>query len=129
MPYVAEENKILTKVLGVATKSDSEDQNDKSKVRQVVLTEMHDEPEKVDYLYLKKNDVYVCINDNHFHLGYIKSKYDSVIMQNVTKITRWQITGGYDLPTKQVLIAGEQTPLHGHRLRAHYGLNICIDII
>jgi len=128
MPYIATDHKILTKVLGVNTRMDGENP-DELKVRQVVLMEMYEEPEKVDFVYLQGNEVHVKIDTNHYHLGHIRDKYKVLIQANVTEVKSWQITGGYDLPTNSVLIAGEKTPIPNRKKRANYGLNICINFL
>jgi len=128
MPYVAEKNQILTKVLGVNTRMDNESE-DQAKVRQVVLAEMYNFPEKVDFLYLKQSEIWVKLDGNDFHLGDIRKKYADIINTCCTEIVRWNITGGYDLPTNKLLIAGQETVHPSSKKRANFGINICINLI
>lgn len=129
MPLVLEENKILTKVLGVNTRMPNEDP-DKKKVRQVVLMEMRERPEMVDCVYLKKSEIWVTLDGNDFHLGMLRAKYESVVRAHITEIKSWKVTGGQELPpTVFTIVAGEQTPLPNKQMRANFGLNICIELL
>jgi len=78
------------------------------------------------YIY-KKEEIWVKLDGNDFHLGFIRTKYLDLIKQNTTEIKSWHITGGYELPTASVLIAGTPTPAEGKTMRANFGLNICIN--
>ena len=129
MPIIENENKILTKVLGVNTRIDNEDL-DKKKIRQVVLMEMFERPEMVDCVFLKKSDIWVTLDGNDFHLGSLRDKYKSVIQAHITKISRWEVTGGKELPPQFfTVVAGEQTPLPRKKIRGNFGLNICIELL
>jgi len=125
MPYVETENTIKTKVIGVNSKIDDKDD---MKVRQVILTEMAEDPSIVNLMYLRKREVWVLLdNGREFYLGDIKAKYEELIMKNVTQIIRWQITGGYQVPSKSVLVAGFDT-IKTPSVRAKYGMNIYIKL-
>jgi len=126
MPYVESESMIKTKIIGVASKIDDKDQLG---VRQVVLQEMADEPWNVSILYLRKRQVYVSFADGReYYLGDIRAKYEDLIMNNVTQITQWQLTGGHKVDGKTVVIAGQVT-MQSRDVNAKYGVNLHIKLI
>lgn len=126
MPFVEEEKVIKTKIIGVASKIDD---NDTMSTRQVVLEEMFDHPELVSMLYLRKRRVYVSFDDGReFYLGDIKLKYEELIMNNVTQIVSWQLTGGHEIPFTPLVIAG-QTVKRKDSMRAKFGVNIHVKLL
>lgn len=126
MPYVAEEHAIKTKVIGIATKIND---GDTLGVRQVVMQEMYDDPSTVRLFYLRKREVWVSLdNGREFYLGDVKAKYEQLIMENVTQIVSWQITGGQTIPETRISIAGHPT-VKCHEVRAKFGLNIQIKLL
>jgi len=126
MPYVEAENKILTKVIGVASKIEDLDE---MTIRQVVLEEMETNPESVQMIYLKQRQVWVAFeNGKNFHLGDVRAKYDALIMSCPTKIKSWNVTGGNSIPANTIMIAGHATPV-GHKITAKRGLNINISLL
>lgn len=126
MPFVEEEKMIKTKVIGVASKIDD---SDNMEIRQAVIRRMIEEPESVSILYLRKRQVYVSFDDGReYYLGDVKAKYEDLIMNNVTQVKSWQVTGGYTLGSKSFLLAGQPT-IRSHEMNAKYGLNIHIKLI
>jgi hypothetical protein len=125
MPFVEEEKMIKTKVIGIASKIDDKDTMG---VRQAVIMRMVEEPESVSILYLRKRQVYVSFEDGkEFYLGDIKAKYEDLIMNNVTRIFSWQITGGYPIGGNSFVMAGQPT-IRKHDTTAKYGLNIHVKL-
>lgn len=127
MPYIENERKILTKVIGVNTKVD--DQDDR-KVRQVILQEIEEDPSRLSLIFLKKQEVWIkLISGREFYLGDIKSKYADLLLNNIAQIASWQITGGYELPGKTIEIAGNETCVQNRSIRANRGMNISIKLL
>lgn len=125
MPYVELEKKIMTKVIGIASKIDD---NDTLGVRQVVLEEMAEDPSIVSLIFLKGTEVWVSLeNGREFYLGDVRAKYERLILDNQTRITSWQITGGAEIPNKTICIAGQDTnqKVYG---RGKRGMNIHIEL-
>jgi len=127
MPY-DEANKIIhTKVIGVTEK----EVNDKQSVRQVILKQMFDEPELVDFIYLFGMAVKVQFDGREFDLGTIKSKYENILLKNPSHIKSWKITGGYPVQGN----AGHGTKILGHetnnyyKINANYGINLSIQVL
>ena len=126
MPYIAEENKIITKVMGVATKVNPDDNVN---VRQVVLQDIADEPLIVDLIYLIQDQVWVKLsNGNDYHLGYLKKKYLEMIMKNACRIRSFQITGGQEIPRGTLNLGGHDGAI-GRSIRAKRGMNITIELL
>ena len=95
MPYVAEENKILTKIRGVSLSEGKEG-------RQQMLKDMSLHPEHVDIIYVKGVNVYVVYNDHEspikeWHIGFLKDKYRTLLFNNHAKIVNWYVTGGHKI--------------------------------
>lgn len=127
MPYVENESTIKTKVIGVATKINDQDN---MKIRQVILQRMQEEPNSVSLIFLRRSQVWVCFDDNQeFYLGDLKNKYEKLIMNNVTQIINHQVTGGYKIPEKTVKLAGMKTIVSGGGSRVNFGLNIYVKLI
>lgn len=126
MPFVAEEKMIKTKVIGVASKIND---GDNINIRQTVIQRMVEEPESVSIMYLRKRQVFVSFDDGReFYLGDIKAKYEDLIMNNVTQVTSWEVTGGYLLEAKSFQLAGHET-IRRREMNANYGLNIHVKLI
>lgn len=126
MPYIEEEKTIKTKVIGIATKIDD---NDTIGVRQVIMDEIYDDPSIVKMFYLKKNEVWVSLNNGReYYMGDIKSKYIDLIINNVTQIKYWEITGGQQIPAETYMIAGQKTTKYNSFTKKK-GLNIGIKLI
>jgi hypothetical protein len=125
MPYIEEENRIFTKVLGVASRID---ESDELGVRQVILDEIADDPSIVSLIYLRQREVWVSLeNGNEYCLGTIREAYNDLIMSHVTRIKSWEVTGGHVIPKRMVEIAGQSTGI-GQVSRAKRGLNIQIEL-
>ena len=95
MPYVQEENKILTKIRGVSLGNGKEG-------RQKMLRDMSLNPECVDLIYIKGVDVYAVYDDGlgkpcEWHLGRLKDKYRNLLFNNKATVKSWFITGGHRL--------------------------------
>ena len=126
MPYIAEESRIITKVMGVATKINPDDNVN---VRQVILEDIAEEPLIVDLIYLKKEEVWVKLNDGkEYHLGYLKKKYLDIIMKNACQIKSFQITGGQEIPRGKLNLGGYDGNI-GKPIRAKRGMNITINLL
>ncbi len=111
MPYIEAENKILTKVLGVANRVFTD-----LVLGQEVLFAMLKNPERVDEMYTNKTDVHVLMNDSDFHIGYIKDEYLPIISKySASRIKKWMITGG--------------KRLENSKQRQHLGINLEIELI
>ena len=126
MPYIENERKILTKVIGVNTKVDHKDDR---KVRQVVLQEIEEDPTRLSIIFLKKHEVWVkLISGREFYLGDVKAKYGDQLRVNAAEIVSWKITGGYELPAKTIEIAGNDYTKQ-RSIRASRGMNIGIKLL
>lgn len=125
MPFVEEESVIKTKVIGVATKIDD---GDNLGLRQAVIQRMIEEPESVSIMFLRKRQVFVCFeHGSEYYLGDMKAKYEDLIMNNITRIASWQVTGGHFIEKKSFELAGQPT-LRSHSTTAKYGLNIHVKL-
>ena len=95
MPYVKEDNKILTKIRGVS-------EGDGKEGRQQMLRDMSMNPEYVTVIYVKGIEVYCVYEDGlttakEWHLGRLKDEYRTLLFNNHAKIKSWFITGGHRL--------------------------------
>ena len=125
MPYIAEENKIITKVMGVATKLHPDDNVN---VRQVILEDISEEPLRVDLIFLKKEQVWVKMDDGkEYHLGHLKKQYLDIIMNNACQVKSFQITGGQEIH-KRLSLGGHDGDI-GKPIRAKRGMNITINLL
>ena len=127
MPYIEEERKIKTKVIGIASKIDD---TDTLGVRQVVLQEIAEDPTIVSLIYLKGREVWVALESGReFYLGDIRAKYEQLLLDNQTKIKSWQITGGSQLAPRTVMIAGIETVQKNYEGKGKRGMNIHIELL
>tara|TARA_R110002020_G_scaffold453970_2_gene669196 strand:+ start:1679 stop:2053 length:375 start_codon:yes stop_codon:yes gene_type:complete len=123
MPYVEEERLIQTNVVGVASGKDKA-------LKQATMADMYKNPEIVDLLYLKGQEVWVKYTDqagtHKMQLGEIKHKYLILLENYAGFIWKWQITGGGPIEKRQINLLGKTTD-YVTAVKNH-GLNLFIKL-
>ncbi len=123
MPYVEEERLIQTNVVGVASGKDKA-------LKQATMADMYKNPEIVDILYLKGQEVWVKYTDqagtHSMQLGEVKHKYARILESYASFIWKWQITGGGPIEKRQINLLGKET--NYITATKNHGLNLFIKL-